>query len=154
MLPPPCLTRLETHHVFYYKRGTVTEEEVRRKYCNCGGKLDYSAIDGKVCLVCCVCERQYALGGEPINQCQDITLDDIDYRILKHIAFVAYASPLELALCGKSYATIIRRVRRLAKAGYLYINKKHNHRLFLYRTERLEQLAVENGWGASKKVSE
>ena len=129
----------------------MTEEAVRRKYCNCTGKLDYSTIDGKVVLICSVCERRYSLDGGEINQCQDITLDDIDYRILKHIAFVAYASPLELALCGKSYATIIRRVRRLAKAGYLYINKKHNHRLFLYRTERLEQLAAEKGWGCQKE---
>ena len=132
----------------------MTEEAVRRKYCNCTGKLDYSTIDGKVVLICSVCERQYSLDGQPINQCQDITLDDIDYRILKHIAFVAYASPLELALCGKSYATIIRRVRRLAKAGYLYINKKHNHRLFLYRTERLEQLAAEMGWGSKKESND
>ena len=32
----------------------MTEEAVRRKYCNCTGKLDYSAIDGKVVLICSV----------------------------------------------------------------------------------------------------
>ena len=64
---------------------------------------------------------------------------------------MAYASPMELALCGKSYATIIRRVRRLAKAGYLHLHKKNRHRLFLYRTERLEELAAEKEWCGSKK---
>ena len=125
-------------------------EKERRKYCNCGSKLDYSAIDSKVFLICSSCERTYPLDG-PINTGQDITLDEVDYRILKHIAFVAYTSPMELALCGKSYATIIRRVRRLAKAGYLHIHKKNRHRLFLYRTERLEELAAGKGWGDSRK---
>jgi hypothetical protein len=58
---------------------------------------------------------------------------------------------MELALCGKSYATIIRRVRRLAKAGYLHLHKKNLHRLFLYRTERLEELAAEKEWCGLKK---
>lgn len=123
---------------------------VRPKHCLCGARLDYSAADSKVHLACSNCERTYPLDGQ-INTGQDITLDDTDYRILKHIAFVAYASPMELALCGKSYATIIRRVRRLAKAGYLHLHKKNRHRLFLYRTERLEELAAEKEWCGSKK---
>jgi Fe2+ or Zn2+ uptake regulation protein len=123
---------------------------VRPKHCLCGARLDYSATDGKVHLACSSCERNYPLDGT-INTGQDITLDDTDYHILRHIAFVAYSCPNELIRCGISYATVIRRVRRLAKAGYLHLHKKNNHRLFLYRTERLEALAAEKKWCGLKK---
>ena len=131
-------------------------EEARPKRCICGGALDYSAIDGKVFLVCDDCERPYPLKGKPINTGQDLTLDSIDMAILRHVAFVAYCCPRELhdlfsADQKVSYSTIIRRSKRLAKAGYIHLQKKNRHRLFYRRTERLEEMAAEKKWYDSKK---
>jgi hypothetical protein len=123
------------------------ESEDRKKRCMCGGDLNYRNNDNKVILICEDCDRHYPLNGPLVGR--EMKLKETDLSILRHIAFVAYCNPMELQqhLNGKvAYSTIVRRAMQLAKVGYIHIRKRNNHRLFYFRTERLEELAKEKNW--------
>ena len=128
------------------------EAEERKKQCLCGGDLHYRNNDNKVILICDDCARLYPLNGPPEGR--ELKLNETDLSILRHIAFVAYCNPTEIQqhLNGKvAYSTIVRRAMQLAKVGYIYLQKRNNHRIFYYRTERLEKLANEKEWFEPKR---
>ncbi len=123
------------------------EDDTRRNLCNCGFPVHYEAVDGKVQLVCSHCDRTYPLTPQKPPPIDTGNFDDIDIKLLKHVSFVPYCSPVELCnvVPDISYSTVVRRMRKHIKNGLIHGRRKAA-RWFYYGTERLQELADVEGW--------
>jgi DNA-binding transcriptional ArsR family regulator len=115
-----------------------------KKQCACGTVLLYAKERGIVILQCSNCGRHYSLGYTYNDKETSLPLDVTDRKILSYLCAESCCTPLEICALfddeAPSYDTVLRKVQRLARHGYVEAQKRKNGRWIYYATEKLESL--------------